>query len=383
MRIAVVHSFYSSRVPSGENQVVKAQVEALADAGHEVWLVSRSTDDRLRRRTYAVEAALTTVTGVGPDPTAELEAFAPDVVHVHNLFPNFGTRWLAAWPGRLVATVHNFRPMCAGAYLFRDGAPCRECPDGDPWAGVRHGCYHGSAVATLPLAWRGRGGAPHDPLMARADTVITLSPRAREVYAEAGVPHDRLRVLPNFVAVPRPTVPAQRGPERWLCVARLTPEKGVLDLVRTWPAGRALDVVGEGEQRDAIIGAAPPGVRLLGSLANDDLRARMPGYTGLVVPSRWFEGLPTVYLEALAAGLPVVATAGNSAADDVAEHALGRTVPAEPADGELAAALDDVRRGGEGLRARVRESFAARYTPETWVRGVIELYRPTAAPVAS
>ena len=48
--------------------------------------------------------------------------------------------------------------------------------------------------------------------MARADTVITLSPRAREVYAEAGVPHDRLRVLPNFVAVPRPLCPRSAGP---------------------------------------------------------------------------------------------------------------------------------------------------------------------------
>ena len=68
MRIALVHSYYSSRVPSGENNVVDAQAAALREAGHEVLVVARSTDQRLRRRTYPIEAALTVATGVRPSP---------------------------------------------------------------------------------------------------------------------------------------------------------------------------------------------------------------------------------------------------------------------------------------------------------------------------
>lgn len=374
MRIAVVHSFYSSRVPSGENQVVLAQVEALRAAGHEVALVARHTDDRLRRASYPVEAALTTATGVGPDPTAELAAFAPDVVHVHNLFPNFGTGWLRDWPGRIVATLHNFRPMCANGYLFRDGAPCTACPSGDRWGAVRHGCFHGSRVASLPLAWRGRHGAPADPLLARADALVVLSERARRTYADAGV--ERLHVVPNFVSV-TPSAAVVPG-DRWLCVARLTPEKGVLELVRAWPTGVGLDIVGEGELRPSIAAAAPAGVRLLGGMDNAALRAAMGGYAGLVVPSRWFEGLPTVYLEALAAGLPVLAVDGNSAADDVAAHDLGAVVPASSTTDDLRAGLDAIAGRGAALRRRAGASFRARFTAPTWCDAITGVYDGTA-----
>ena len=44
MRIAVVHSYYSNRQPSGENVVVDLQVGALRRAGHEVHVVARAAD---------------------------------------------------------------------------------------------------------------------------------------------------------------------------------------------------------------------------------------------------------------------------------------------------------------------------------------------------
>src|SRR5688572_988933 len=129
MRIALVHSYYSSRVPSGENNVVDAQAQALRSAGHDVVVVAQSTNHRMRRRTYSLEAAVTVATGIGPSPLRALREFAPDVVHLHNLFPNFGRRWLREYDGPLVATMHNYRPLCPAATLFRDGGVCTECPD--------------------------------------------------------------------------------------------------------------------------------------------------------------------------------------------------------------------------------------------------------------
>jgi glycosyltransferase involved in cell wall biosynthesis len=377
--VAVIHSFYSSALPSGENVVVDAQVGALRQAGHDVLLVAQHTDERATRATYRIEAAVTVATGRGPSPEDDLRAFRPDVVHVHNLFPNFGTRWLESWPGPVVATLHNFRPMCASAILFRDGHLCTECPDGNRWASLRHGCYRGSRVATLPVAWRNRGGVQHDPVVRRADALVALSARARAVYRSAGLDEARLRVIPNFVQDPFATRPDGRPNGRWLFVGRLTPEKGILDLIRRWPSREGLDVVGEGPLWKAATSEAPDTVTFLGAVPNAVLRTLMPHYRGLVVASKWFEGLPTVYLEALAAGLPVVSFAGNSVADDVSAHGPGIVIDRGSGRDELLAALTSVQDGGSDLRNRSRACFISRFTAGRWISEISTLYATVAA----
>ncbi|MGH3611018.1 MAG: glycosyltransferase family 4 protein [Pseudonocardia sp.] len=375
MRVAVVHSFYRSGVPSGENVVVDAQIRALEGAGHDVLLVAQHSDERLRRRTYPLEAAATTVTGLGPDPVGALVAFRPDVVHVHNLFPNFGTRWLPDWPGRLVATLHNFRPMCAAGTLCRDGEICTRCGDGDPWAAVRYRCYRGSRVATLPLAWRNRGGVSRDAVVRRADALVVISDRARDVYTAAGVPADRLHVVPNFVDPPPDPVGRPDSQDRWLFVGRLSAEKGLAELLKVWPRGEYLDVIGDGPDRAGLMATAPAGVRFLGQLPHDEVRTRMPGHLGLVFPSVWFEaGPPQVYIEALAAGLPTLAIDGNGTSDDIVRHGLGIVVGRKPTIGHIAAALDALRTARPELSPRCRESYGSRFRSDGWLATIERVY---------
>ena len=69
MRIAVVHSFYRSDSPSGENQVVAQQVELLREAGHDVLLVARSSDELgtgLVDRVRLAPSAVVSVTSQNP-----------------------------------------------------------------------------------------------------------------------------------------------------------------------------------------------------------------------------------------------------------------------------------------------------------------------------
>lgn len=375
----MVHSFYDSRVPSGENAVVQAQVEALSKAGHEVELVAQRTDDRRARRTYQLEAAATTAFGIGPDPTGSLGKFRPDVVHVHNLFPNFGTRWLGAWEGPVVATMHNFRPMCAASSLYRDGEVCTTCVQGDRWASLKHACYRDSRFATAPLAWRNRRGVTSDAVVARADALVLISERAADVYADAGVPREQIHVVPNFVDPP-PAVSHVERSNRWLFAGRITPEKGLTEMLRVWPADVALDIAGDGPDRTGAEAVAPPQVRFLGALDRDELRRGMSSYQGLLFPSRWFEaGATQIYVEALSAGVPTLAVAGNGTSDDITEHDLGAVVELSGRADEVAAAVADIKARREELGSRCVRSYLERFTIDRWVDTIESLYEACAS----
>jgi glycosyltransferase involved in cell wall biosynthesis len=371
MKVALVHSYYSSRQPSGENVVVDSQAAALRDHGVEVRVVAARTDELENVPGYKFRSAVNVVAGRGLSPVTELEEFAPDIVHVHNLFPNWGTEWLAEWKGPLAATVHNFRPVCAAGTLFRDGSSCTLCPDRNSIHAVRHACYRDSKVATIPLALRNRRGVAGDRLLSRADRVILLSPRARDLYSGFGLSTNRTVVIPNFVEDVG-YAPGLAAGEEWVYIGRLTEEKGILNLLKHWPDRERLKIYGDGPLRPEVERAVRPNVKYLGHLSHDQIPTVLAQARGLVFPSEWAEGLPLVYAEALASGRVVVAKSGNSAADDVA---LAGT-------GEVFESWTDV--GGALIRATVvpmersataRRHFERSFSREVWLERTLDLYQ--------
>ncbi|NUU20417.1 MAG: glycosyltransferase, partial [Streptomycetaceae bacterium] len=181
--------------------------------------------------------------------------------------------------------------------------------------------------------------------------------------------------VPNFAALPAAGPPSDRTREHpcgpWLFAGRLTAEKGVLELLARWPAGEPLDIVGDGELHAEARAAAPAGVRFLGPLDRNELRRRLPDWRGLVFPSRCFEGAPLIHVEALAAGLPVLAFAGSSVAEAVRAHGTGTVVDwHEP----LLPALHRADATFPTLRAHCRRVFAAHFTETAWLDAIRRLY---------
>jgi glycosyltransferase involved in cell wall biosynthesis len=122
-----------------------------------------------------------------------------------------------------------------------------------------------------------------------------------------------------------------------LFVGRLIPEKGILDLVRAVACVNGttqcrLLIAGDGPSASAVsqrageLGIAD-NVELLGYVSGEDLARRYREADAFVLPTYYAEGFPTVLLEAMSVGLPIVTTALRGAADRLKEDVNALFVP--------------------------------------------------------
>jgi glycogen synthase len=190
-------------------------------------------------------------------------------------------------------------------------------------------------------------------VLRRARLTICASKALAEAARELGAAH--VRLIPSGVEVPQ--LVAQEGkPPEVLFAGRLSPEKGILDLLEAAGDGMKLTIVGDGPLRDQVPGA-------LGFVPHDELGRFYDRAAIVAVPSHR-EGFGVVCAEAMAHGRPVVAGAVGGLLDLVVDGHTGllfppRDVPALGAALRRLLADEGLRRRlGENARERVREHFS-------------------------
>ncbi|MDF9392753.1 MULTISPECIES: glycosyltransferase family 4 protein [Methylococcus] len=197
----------------------------------------------------------------------------------------------------------------------------------------------------------------------RAASVIALTEAWSKVLLVIE-PRASIRVIGNPVAV-HDALPEEResGRPEVLFLGRLREKKGVFDLVRAIPVvlKRVPDTVftlaGDGEmeavRRLAVDLGVSDAIKLPGWIKDAEKDAELSAARVLALPS-YFEGLPVCILEAMAGGVPVVATSVGGIPELLADGECGLLVP--PGDVEaLAEALVLVLQDA-ALRRRLRES---------------------------
>lgn len=377
MKIALVHSFYRSDSPSGENSVVLQQAKALSQSGFDVQLFARHSDNLEGHRWLQVQAAKTVATGFGFSPLSQIQAFGPAVVHVHNLFPNFGKEWLKYCRYPIVTTLHNFRGVCANGLLLRDGNYCESCVSRNSLTAIRYACYRQSRVATIPLALATRKGIHGDTQIAQSDAVIVLSEPARRKFIEFGVAPEAIHVIPNGVfAAGAPSDPG--GGADWLYVGRMSAEKGINELLDEWPDSHQLSLVGDGPLGEVVKNRVKdkPNITFVGPIDRNSVLSVMAGSQGLVFPSICFEMQPTVLSEATAVGLPILCRTSNSWASMVAEHSAGVTYSDRHS---LLQGIRAVEARRDFFSFQALKWFEADFAPSTWLQSIGNLYHRLAA----
>jgi glycosyltransferase involved in cell wall biosynthesis len=339
LRIAHIDTGLSLR--GGQRQMLML-AEGLRERGHEQMVVCREGTSLEKR---AQQAGLRVYSLPAHDPghafgvllwRQQLRTWAPQILHAHD-GRGQTLAWLASMglPVRRVASRRvTFFPSDRWTYQLKYG----------------HTCH----------------------------AVIAVSENIRELSVQAGVPRERITVIPDGVEIPAELPsPADRMRLRtlWKCekddfvigvLGAPTSEKGHDDALAAMPLLRAhlpqarLVLAGDPSQpRGWLMHSGP--IRRLGLI--DDLAEFLPGLDLFIMPSK-AEGLGSSALWAMAYGLPVVATRVGGLTEIVVENETGWLIPpGSPqalADAILQASRDRAKLIEFGRRGRVRaEGFSA------------------------
>jgi glycosyltransferase involved in cell wall biosynthesis/GT2 family glycosyltransferase len=378
MRILFIHNLY--RLRGGEDAVVSADMALLREAGHEVELFSVDSREVVEEGPAAKAWRYAQVPWSWQE-AARLRAFCAerrfDVAHVHNLSPFLSASVWGALPDALprVQTLHNYRAFCANGLFLRDGRPCEDCPQGTGLEGILHRCHQGS-LASSALLTLARGSARLSGARAKVDLYFCPSQFLLDKHVRYGFDPAQLLVLPNSVADPGLQA---ASPSRGLYIGRLSEEKGALVLAQALHAlpKAAVAVGGEGPLQAELEGKA----QLLGWLDAKGMQRAFKAAGFLVCPSTTYENQPLVVLEAMARGLPVLASDSGALRELVQPGRNGFLVPA----GDASALADGIRRLGamspaqrKRLGAEGRRRYLRKHTPKAHLQALLNGYRRAA-----
>lgn len=378
MRVVQAHNYYQQ--PGGEDSVVAAEHSMLFDAGHEIYQFNVSNNEIVgpwKVLKTALQAPYSPVAGA--KMSAILLEFQPDLVHVHNFFPLLTPAIYDACRTLdvpVIQTLHNYRIVCAGALLMRNGRPCEDCVSGSPYNAVMHGCYRNSPPASWAVARMVDTHRRRRTWEAKVDRLIALTEFAKSRFVNAGIPSDRIAVKPNFVVdrqVSETGVPRLGA----LFVGRLSPEKGLSTLLQAWISSDVpLRIVGDGPLLEWARTMALPDAEVLGRLGENAIVSEMGRAEFLVMPSEWYEGFPMVLAEAFCQGLPVITSRLGSMAEIVEDGVTGlHFTPGDAVD--LAVKVRWAAEHPEEMRQmglNARRVYEQKYTPETNYRQLIAIY---------
>ena len=377
--VLLLHNRY--REPGGEERSVGEIATLLRERGHLVTLLERSSEELTGPRGRLRAATALLRGGIGSDEVATAVARGDaTIAHAHNINPLLGPRSLAAARAagtRVVMHLHNYRLVCAIAVAYRDGAICTRCHKRNTLPGVRLRCRGSLAEAVVYAAAL---SAHQQRVLDAVDRFIVPSHATADRLATLGIPADRMELLMNFVPERKFAEHGHAASGRYaLFAGRLVEEKGVdtaIEAARL--AGVPLLIAGSGPDFARLRRLAAGGtVRFAGRLSAQAMADARRRAAFAVAPSRWDEPGPYAVIEAMAAGVPVLASRVGGLPELVGE---GATLPARSIE-QWAKAMRELwndrerrRESGAAALARARELFGA----ERFYNGLMDIYERVA-----
>ena len=386
MKILIIHNFYGTEAPSGENRVVEMEMQMLGRHGHTVEIFARYSDDIRKQGLWGkIKGGLVTPWNWAMffAIRRKINQFKPDVVHVHNTFPLISPSVFWGIPRAVVTvmTLHNYRIVCPAALPIRGGKVCTLCIETrSVFNSFRFGCYRNSKLATVPLAvcvafhrwirtWQ------------RVNIFIALNKFHLDLMFRCGWGNSVFGEKSNFLAAQTDSFSREKG-DFCVYVGRLSQEKGIVSLIHAWRLwgnmAPLLKIIGDGDLRLFLEKeAAGVNVLFLGQKVHTEVYNEIASAKLLVLPSECYECFPMVVPEAFSVGTPIGTTDLGPLPSIVEDGVTGVIFPSNNPQRlyETVSSLWDDKEKLSEMGRNARREYEAKYTEEANYRQLMEIYK--------
>ena len=386
MKVLLIHNLYQQ--PGGEDAVFEMERALLERNRHDV--ITFVEDNARLEGVNPLKVAVGAIWSREAQRNMRklIEQTKPDVVHFHNTFLRISPAayYVVKEMGLpVVQTLHNYRLICPGSLLMRDGHVCEDCLGKViPWPGVVHGCWRNSRSGTTVVAAMLTVHRVLRTWENQVDVYIALTEFARQKFVQGKLPAEKMMVKPNFV-YPDPENGEHRG-NFALFVGRLSAEKGVRTMLSAWQLlkGVPLKIVGSGPLMAEVkeqVERERLAIEVLGRRSRENAFSLIRQASFLIFPSEWYEGFPVTIAEAFACGLPVIASRLGAMAEIVEDGRTGLLFePGNPEDlaAKVAWAWTHPKEMDE-MGQEARREYEAKYTAKQNYEMLMAIYEKARA----
>jgi glycosyltransferase involved in cell wall biosynthesis len=382
MRILLIHNKY--KLPGGEDNVFAAESELLEGYGHEI---DQLVFDNSVIQTFLDKCLNGLRVFYNPASARQverkIEAFKPDVIHVHNFMPLASPSvFFVANRYRIpvILTLHNFRLVCPSATLFHKNAIYEKSLTSlFPFDAIMKGVYRNSVLETAILACAVSLHHLLGTWRRKVDFYIALTSFSKEKLTSARVPlpADKILIKPN--SVQDCGMGTSRRRDHFLFVGRLVEEKGLRTLLQsTWRSNFQLIIIGDGPMQQEVIEHTRknPHVIYLGPQNKATVISHMKACAALIFPSLWYEGLPLTLIEAFSAGTPVIASR-LGAMQELIQHGVNGLLFEPGNERDLVRCIESVHQqqvNVDLMSERARATYLRYFTPERNYNLLLTIY---------
>lgn len=345
MKLLYVHNAYAK--PSGEEHAALGIGKLMVQHGHEVdWFWRSSADIHgVAGQIMAFFSGIHSVKSAR-DMEATLKSKAYDLVQVQNLYPLLSPSVLRACKRAekpVVMRCPNYRLFCPTGLHLSHGSICEKCLGGREWWCFLKNCDIGNnRLRSLSYSVRAMSARMTGAIVNSVDRFVVLTQFQKSRFINGGIDPSRIDIIPNMCDSP-PMAPPESTGDLVLYVGRVSPEKGIEDLVLAAEQLPELPfvVAGDWDAMPSLVARSPKNVKWLGFQNEQQLNSLYSNARLLLFPSRCFEGFPNVIPRAMLSHRPVIAARIGGLPEIVAHEQTGMLY--DPGNiSELVMALHDL-----------------------------------------